>query len=191
MIDNYDSFTYNLVQYFGQLGAEVQTIRNDDFTVQSILKGEGVIYPEKIVVSPGPGRPDSAGISVELIRSISQLSNPIPILGVCLGHQSIGVAFGGEVKKAKSIMHGKVSSVKHDEKGLFKGLPNPYNVTRYHSLAVDENVLPSCFDISAWTEDKEIMAITHKSLPIYGVQFHPEAIMTEHGFDLLKNFLEI
>ena len=191
MIDNYDSFTYNLVQYFGQLGAKVQTIRNDDFTVQEILKGVGIIYPEKIVVSPGPGRPDSAGISVELIRSISQLTKPIPILGVCLGHQSIGAAFGGEAKRAKSIMHGKVSSVEHDEKGLFKGLPNPYKVTRYHSLAVDVNFLPSCFDISAWTEDKEIMAITHKSLPFYGVQFHPEAIMTEHGFDLLKNFLEI
>ena len=159
--------------------------------MQELLKGVGIIYPEKIVVSPGPGRPDSAGISVELIRSISQLTKPIPILGVCLGHQSIGVAFGGEVKRAKSIMHGKVSSVEHDEKGLFKGLPNPYKVTRYHSLAVDVNFLPSCFDISAWTEDKEIMAITHKSLPFYGVQFHPEAIMTEHGFDLLKNFLEI
>jgi anthranilate synthase component 2 len=191
MIDNYDSFTYNLVQYFGVLGVDVETIRNDMFSVDQIMSRSSSHFPDRIVVSPGPGKPDSAGISVELIRRISILQRPIPLLGVCLGHQSIGVAFGASVIKAKSIMHGKVSSIIHQNKGLFSGLPSPYNVTRYHSLALEKNNLPSCFNISAWTEDEEIMAISHKTLPFYGVQYHPEAILTEYGFDLLRNFLEV
>ncbi len=191
MIDNYDSFTYNIVQYFGELGVEVETIRNDVFSVKEILERHPSLYPDRVVVSPGPGKPDSAGISVELIRRVSDLSNPIPLLGVCLGHQSIGVAFGAKVIKAKTIMHGKVSAVTHKGKGLFSGLPSPYNVTRYHSLALEKKNLPECLEICAWTNDEEIMAITHRTLPIYGVQFHPEAILTENGFELLKNFLEI
>jgi len=191
MIDNYDSFTYNLVQYFGELGAEVETIRNDVFSVEEIISRKFINYPDKIVISPGPGKPDSAGVSVELIQRIGNLSKPIPLLGVCLGHQSIGEAFGATVTQAKSIMHGKVSPIFHQSKGLFSGLPNPYNVTRYHSLALEKNNLPSCFDVSAWTEDDEIMAISHKTLPFFGVQYHPEAILTEYGYDLLKNFLEV
>jgi anthranilate synthase component 2 len=191
MIDNYDSFTYNLVQYFGELGADVETIRNDVFSVEQIMSRNLSNFPDRIVVSPGPGKPDSAGISVELIRRIGSLSNPIPLLGVCLGHQSIGEAFGANVIRAKSIMHGKVSSIFHKGKGLFSGLPSPYKVTRYPSLALKKSNLPSCFDVSAWTEDEEIMAITHNTLPFYGVQYHPEAILTEHGYDLLKNFLEV
>jgi anthranilate synthase component 2 len=161
------------------------------FSVDQIMSRSSSHFPDRIVVSPGPGKPDSAGISVELIRRISILQRPIPLLGVCLGHQSIGVAFGASVIKAKSIMHGKVSSIIHQNKGLFSGLPSPYNVTRYHSLALEKNNLPSCFNISAWTEDEEIMAISHKTLPFYGVQYHPEAILTEYGFDLLRNFLEV
>ena len=191
MIDNYDSFTYNLVQYFGELGVDVETIRNDVLSVDKIMSRGQSDYPDRIVVSPGPGKPDSAGISVELIRHISGLPNPIPLLGVCLGHQSVGVAFGARVIRAKSIMHGKVSSIKHHSTGLFSGLPSPYNVTRYHSLALQKNNLPSCFNITAWTEDEEIMGITHKTLPFYGVQYHPEAILTDYGHELLKNFLEI
>ncbi|OUV99063.1 MAG: anthranilate/aminodeoxychorismate synthase component II [Betaproteobacteria bacterium TMED156] len=191
MIDNYDSFTYNLVQYFSQLGAEVVTVRNDVLSVKELMSEGLSSYPDKVVISPGPGKPDSAGVSVELIKFISKLSNPLPVLGVCLGHQSIGVAFGAKVIRAKSIMHGKVSSVIHEGKGLFSGLPSPYNVTRYHSLAIENKTLPVCFEISAWSEDEEIMAITHRTLPFFGVQYHPEAIMTEHGFQLLRNFLEV
>ena len=191
MIDNYDSFTYNLVQYFGELGAEVETIRNDVFSVEEIMSREPSNFPDKIVISPGPGKPESAGVSLELIQRIGSLPNPTPLLGVCLGHQSIGEAFGATVTRAKSIMHGKVSKVFHQSNGLFTGLPSPYNVTRYHSLALKKKNLPSCFDVSAWTEDNEIMAITHKTLPFFGVQYHPEAILTEYGYDLLKNFLEV
>ena len=191
MIDNYDSFTYNLVQYFGELGVDVETIRNDVFSVKKIMSRNLTNYPDRIVVSPGPGKPSSAGISLELIRHVGGLPNPIPLLGVCLGHQSVGEAFGGRVISAKSIMHGKVSSIFHNSKGLFSGLPCPYNVTRYHSLALEKNSLPPCFNITAWTEDEEIMAIAHKTLPFYGVQYHPEAILTEYGHDLLKNFLEV
>ena len=190
MIDNYDSFTYNLVQYFSELGVDVETIRNDIFSVDQILSRVLSHNTDRIVVSPGPGKPNTAGISVELIRRIASLKNPIPLLGVCLGHQSIGVAFGANVVRAKSIMHGKVSAVIHEKKGLFSGLPSPYNVTRYHSLALDKNNLPPCFEITAWTDDQEIMAINHKTLPFFGVQYHPEAILTEYGFELLKNFLE-
>lgn len=191
MIDNYDSFTYNLVQYFGELGAEVETIRNDVFSVDEIMSRGLSNFPDKIVISPGPGKPESAGVSLELIQRIGSLPNPTPLLGVCLGHQSIGEAFGATVTRAKSIMHGKVSKVFHQSNGLFTGLPSPYNVTRYHSLALKKKNLPSCFDVSAWTEDDEIMAITHKTLPFFGVQYHPEAILTEYGYDLLKNFLEV
>lgn len=182
MIDNYDSFTYNLVQYFGSLGTEPKVYRNDQITIQEIAK----LKPTHIVISPGPGNPDKAGISLE---SIKYFTGKIPILGVCLGHQSIGQAFGGKVVHAKKIMHGKTSTVFHKNENLFKDLKNPFTATRYHSLIVEQESLPACLEVTAWTEDKEIMGLQHKKFPLYGVQFHPESILTEHGLDLLKNFL--
>jgi anthranilate synthase component 2 len=187
MIDNYDSFTYNLVQYFGELGADVQVVRNDEITVEQIE----YLRPDKIVVSPGPCTPKEAGISVDAIR---KYAGKYPILGVCLGHQSIGYAFGGNVIHAKNIMHGKTSAVYHKDLGVFKGLHNPFTATRYHSLVIEQSSLPDCLEITAWTQNvageiDEIMGVRHKALDIEGVQFHPESILTEHGHDLLRNFL--
>jgi len=188
MVDNYDSFTYNLVQYFGELGADVTVVRNDEVTVDDIK----ALNPDKIVISPGPCTPKEAGISVETILTFAGKK---PILGVCLGHQSIGHAFGGEIVHAKQIMHGKVSPVYHKNEGVFKGLTNPFTATRYHSLVINQQTLPDCLEVTAWTQDEqgnldEIMGVRHKTLAIEGVQFHPESILTEHGHDLLRNFLE-
>ena len=188
MIDNYDSFTYNLVQYLGELGAEVIVVRNDEATVADIEK----MAPDRLVISPGPCTPKEAGISVE---AILKFAGRLPILGVCLGHQSIGHAFGGKIIHAKSIMHGKTSLVYHHNQGVFKGLNNPFTATRYHSLVIDQATLPECLEITAWTRDEagnidEIMGVRHKQLDIEGVQFHPESILTEHGHDMLRNFLE-
>ncbi|MGZ8223456.1 MAG: anthranilate synthase component II [Methylobacter sp.] len=188
MVDNYDSFTYNLVQYFGELGADVTVVRNDQVTIADIEK----LAPDKLVISPGPCTPKEAGISVE---AILKFAGKIPILGVCLGHQSIGYAFGGNIVHAKSIMHGKTSLVYHQDKGVFKGLNNPFTATRYHSLVIEQESIPDCLEITAWTQDEagkldEIMGVRHKDLDIEGVQFHPESILTEHGHDMLRNFLE-
>ena len=188
MVDNYDSFTYNLVQYFGELGADVEVVRNDQVTVADIDR----MAPDKIVISPGPCTPNEAGISVE---TILYFAGRCPILGVCLGHQSIGHAFGGKIIHAKSIMHGKTSMIHHNDSGVFTGLTNPFEATRYHSLVIDQDSLPDCLEITAWTQDdnggmEEIMGVHHKQLDIEGVQFHPESILTEHGHDLLRNFLE-
>ena len=188
MLDNYDSFTYNLVQYFGELGADVQVHRNDKITLEEIE----ALNPEKIVISPGPCTPNEAGISLDVIK---HFSGKKPILGVCLGHQSIGQAFGGDIVHAGEIMHGKTSPVFHNNTGVFKGLNNPVIATRSHSLVLDKNTIPDCFEITAWTETAggeldEIMGIRHKTLPIEGVQFHPESILTEQGHELLKNFLD-
>lgn len=188
MVDNYDSFTYNLVQYFGELGANVTVVRNDQVTVADIEK----LAPDKIVISPGPCTPKEAGVSVE---TILKLAGKYPILGVCLGHQSIGYAFGGNIIHAKSIMHGKTSSIYHNDVGVFKGLGNPFTATRYHSLVIEQATLPECLEITAWTRDEagnidEIMGVRHKQFDIEGVQFHPESILTEHGHDMLRNFLE-
>ena len=182
MIDNYDSFTYNLVQYFGELGEDVRVYRNDAITLSEIAK----LNPERIVISPGPGTPAQAGISLSAIR---EFAGKIPLLGVCLGHQSIGEAFGGKVVHARKLMHGKVSPVHHHNVGVFRGLPNPVTCTRYHSLAVERETLPDCLEVTAWTDDGEIMGLRHKTLDVEGVQFHPESILTEHGHDMLKNFL--
>lgn len=187
MVDNYDSFTYNLVQYFGELGAEVVVVRNDQVSVADIA----ALNPDKIVISPGPCTPKEAGVSVE---TILHFAGKIPILGVCLGHQSMGYAFGGNVIHAKQIMHGKTSLVYHADTGVFKGLTNPFTATRYHSLVIEQSSLPECLEITAWTQDEnggidEIMGVRHKTLDIEGVQFHPESILTEHGHDLLRNFL--
>jgi anthranilate synthase component 2 len=187
MIDNYDSFTYNLVQYLAELGAEVEVVRNDQIAVEDIEK----INPDKIVISPGPCTPKEAGISVE---TILRYQGRYPMLGVCLGHQSIGHAFGGNVVHAKSIMHGKTSMVHHANVGVFHGLNNPFQATRYHSLVIEQSSLPDCLEVTAWTEDREgnideIMGVRHKTLDIEGVQFHPESILTEQGHDLLRNFL--
>ncbi len=187
MIDNYDSFTYNLVQYFGELGADVTVVRNDEVTVEEIA----ALSPDKIVISPGPCTPKEAGISVE---TILKFAGKLPILGVCLGHQSIGHAFGGHIVHAKRIMHGKTSPVFHHNTGVFKNLNNPFIATRYHSLVIEQESLPDCLELTAWTEDEtgnidEIMGVRHKTLEIEGVQFHPESILTEHGHDLLHNFL--
>ncbi|SDH83287.1 aminodeoxychorismate/anthranilate synthase component II [Propionivibrio dicarboxylicus] len=182
MIDNYDSFTYNLVQYFGELGEDVRVYRNDAITLAEIAR----LAPDRIVISPGPGNPSQAGVSLGAIR---EFAGKIPLLGVCLGHQSIGEAFGGKVVHAKRLMHGKVSPVFHNDVGIFRGLPNPVVCTRYHSLAVERESLPDCLEITAWTEDGEIMGLRHKTLAVEGVQFHPESILTEHGHDMLKNFL--
>jgi anthranilate synthase component 2 len=182
MIDNYDSFTYNLVQYFGELGQEVKVFRNDEITLQQIE----ALTPEYLVLSPGPCTPDEAGIS---LSAIAHFAGKLPILGVCLGHQSIGQAFGGKVVHARQLMHGKVSPVRHHDSGVFAGLPDPVTCTRYHSLVVERDSLPDCLEISAWTEDGEIMGLRHKTLPVEGVQFHPESILTEHGHAMLDNFL--
>ena len=187
MIDNYDSFTYNLVQYLGELGQEVKVVRNDALDVAGIR----ALKPAHIMISPGPGTPDDAGVSLDLLR---ELSGEIPIFGVCLGHQAIGQAFGGRVIRAKQIMHGKISPVRHRGEGVFAGLPDPFEATRYHSLVVEQASLPECLEVTAWTENAdgsidEIMGLRHKTLPVEGVQFHPESILTQRGHDLLANFL--
>lgn len=181
MIDNYDSFTYNLVQYLGEMGHELRVCRNDEITIEDIAG----MSPEKIVISPGPCTPKEAGISVEVIRSFA---GKIPILGVCLGHQSIGCAFGCEIVRADRLMHGKTSLVYHKEKGVFGGLPNPITATRYHSLIIRKDTIPDCLEITAETDQGEVMGIRHKKLPVEGVQFHPESILTSHGHELLRNF---
>jgi anthranilate synthase component 2 len=188
MIDNYDSFTYNLVQYLGEMGADVRVYRNDKITLKEIV----ALHPEKIVISPGPCTPNEAGVSVETIR---QFAGHIPILGVCLGHQSIGQAFGGRIVHAHKIMHGKTSQIHHSGVGVFQGLPNPFEATRYHSLVIEADTLPACLEVTAWTTGKhggidEIMGVRHKELAVEGVQFHPESILTVCGHDLLRNFLE-
>lgn len=184
MIDNYDSFTYNLVQYMGELGAELEVYRNDKISLQDIEN----LKPRKIVISPGPCTPSKAGISKEVIK---HFAGKIPLLGVCLGHQSVVEAFGGEIIKAKKLMHGKTSMISHDDKTIFKGLPNPFEATRYHSLVVNRGNLPDCFEITAESDDGEIMGVRHKELAVEGVQFHPESILTVHGKDLLKNFIDL
>ncbi len=184
MLDNYDSFTYNLVQYLGELGADVRVYRNDETTLEAIA----AMNPQKIVISPGPCTPQKAGISVDVVR---RFAGRIPILGVCLGHQSVGVAFGGEIVKAGKLMHGKTSMIRHDGKTLFENLPNPFEATRYHSLVLNRKTLPDCFEITAESDDNEIMGIRHKELLIEGVQFHPESILTACGKDLLGNFLRL
>ncbi|MDR3578530.1 MAG: aminodeoxychorismate/anthranilate synthase component II [Oryzomonas sp.] len=184
MIDNYDSFTFNIVQYFGQLGEDVLVHRNDRITLEEIE----ALQPERLVISPGPCSPGEAGISV---GAIEQFAGRIPILGVCLGHQAIGAAFGGNVVRSVSLMHGKTSPIIHDGHELFAGLPNPFQATRYHSLVVERSSLPDCLEVTAWVENGEIMGMRHKTLPIWGVQFHPESILTEGGMQLLENFLKI
>jgi anthranilate synthase component 2 len=188
MIDNYDSFTYNVVQYLGELGAEVKVVRNDEIAVTDIAN----IAPEKIVISPGPCTPNEAGISMDVIR---EYAGKLPLLGICLGHQSIGQVFGGEVVRARKVMHGKTSPIHHRGEGVFAGLSEPFEATRYHSLVVRRETLPDCLQITAWTETDEgemdeIMGLKHRELAIEGVQFHPESILTAHGHDLLRNFLE-
>ncbi len=187
MIDNYDSFTFNLVQYFGELGAQVKVVRNDAISLQQIQQ----LQPDQLVISPGPCTPNEAGISVEAIK---HFAGKLPILGVCLGHQSIGQAFGAHIVHASKIMHGKTSPVFHNDQGVFNGLSNPFVATRYHSLVIDKQSLPDCLEITAWTEMEgkmdEIMGVRHKTLDIQGVQFHPESILTEHGHQMLKNFLD-
>ncbi|MEH6502429.1 MAG: aminodeoxychorismate/anthranilate synthase component II [Cycloclasticus sp.] len=187
MIDNYDSFTYNLVQYFAELGADVHVVRNDQVSVDEVI----AMRPDKLVISPGPCTPTQAGISLALIK---QLAGQLPILGVCLGHQSIGEVFGGKVVHARQIMHGKTSDMQHNDTGVFKGLSNPFKATRYHSLVVEKESLPDCLEVTAWTETPdgefdEIMGLRHREFDVEGVQFHPESILTEHGHDLLRNFL--
>ncbi len=182
MIDNYDSFTYNLVQYLGELGEDVRVVRNDEVTVEDI----GRLAPARIVISPGPCTPNEAGVSLPVI---ARFAGKIPILGVCLGHQAIGQAFGGRIVHAKTLMHGKVSPIHHAGKGVFRGLPSPFNATRYHSLAIERGSCPADLEITAWTDDGEIMGVRHRSLAVEGVQFHPESILTEHGHALLRNFL--
>ncbi len=184
MIDNYDSFTYNLVQYFGELGQEVRVFRNDQITLEEISE----MSPRYVVISPGPCTPNEAGVSVDVIE---RFSGEIPILGVCLGHQSIGQAYGGRIVHAQRLMHGKTSMIHHTGAGVFRNLESPFQATRYHSLVVERQTLPDCFKITAWTDDSEIMGIRHESLPVEGVQFHPESILTQHGHDLLRNFLDI
>ena len=183
MIDIFDSFTYNLVQYFGELGEDVRTVRNDEITLDEIT----AMKPDRICISPGPCSPQEAGISVPLLK---RFAGELPILGVCLGHQSIGAAFGGKIVRAKQVMHGKTSILNHIGVGVFRDLPNPYTVIRYHSLAIERESLPDCLEVTAWTEDGEIMGVRHKELNVQGVQFHPESILTEQGHELLKNFLE-
>jgi anthranilate synthase component 2 len=183
MIDNYDSFTYNLVQYLGELGEEVKVFRNDEIT----LEGAAKLAPARIVISPGPCTPNEAGISVALIQ---EFGGKVPILGVCLGHQAIGQAFGGRIVHAKALMHGKTSTICHDRRGVFRDLPDAFTATRYHSLVIERASLPPVLEVSAWTDDGEIMGVRHRELAVEGVQFHPESILTEHGHRLLKNFLE-
>ncbi len=182
MIDNYDSFTYNLVQYFSELGEEVVVFRNDEITLDKISQ----LNPDRMVISPGPCTPNEAGVSLSAIK---QFSASVPVLGVCLGHQSIGQAFGGKIVHAQQLMHGKTSPIFHNNIGVFCDLPNPFVATRYHSLVIDRSSLPDCLEITAWTEDNEIMGVRHKSLSIEGIQFHPESILSEHGHQMLQNFL--
>ena len=187
MIDNYDSFTYNIVQYLAELKVDVKVYRNDELTLADIER----LSPEKIVISPGPCTPNEAGVSVDTIKNFA---GKIPILGICLGHQSIGQAFGGQIVRAKQVMHGKTSMMHHSDRGVFKGLSNPFQATRYHSLVIEQTTLPECLDMTAWTENvdgslDEIMGVRHKELSVEGVQFHPESILTQHGHDLLSNFL--
>ena len=184
MLDNYDSFTWNLVQYLGELGAAVKVVRNDAITLDEVE----ALAPSHVVISPGPCTPNEAGISVPLIR---RFAGRMPILGVCLGHQAIGQAFGGRVIRAERVMHGKLSSIVHDQRGVFAGVPSPFNATRYHSLAIERASLPPALDVTATAEDGEIMAVRHRELPVEGVQFHPEAILTEHGRKVLGNFLAV
>jgi len=184
MLDNYDSFTYNLVHYFGELGEDVTVVRNDQISLEEIAQ----IQPDRICISPGPCSPAEAGISVELIRTFA---GKVPILGVCLGHQSIGAAFGADIVRAGRQMHGKTSPVTHSGTDVFAGLPSPYTVTRYHSLVIDRDSMPDCLEVTAHSDDGEIMGVRHKSLPVYGVQFHPESVLSEHGHALLRNFLNI
>ena len=184
MIDNYDSFTYNIVQYFGELGEDVQVHRNDRITLEEIER----LDPARIVISPGPCSPEEAGISVAAVR---HFAGKIPLLGVCLGHQAIGAAFGGKIVRSSTLMHGKTSPIHHDGKGLFVGLPDPFNATRYHSLVIEKETFPDTLKITAWVEEGEIMGLQHSTLPIWGVQFHPESILTEGGMQILKNFLEL
>jgi len=188
MIDNYDSFTYNLVQYFGELGADVRVYRNDQVAISELDK----LKPDHIVISPGPCTPNEAGISLEAIK---HFAGKVPLLGVCLGHQSIGQAFGGKIIHAREIMHGKTSMIHHTGQGVFKGLENPFVATRYHSLVIEKDSLPDCLEVTAWTENElcvldEIMGVRHKEMDVEGVQFHPESILTQHGHDMLKNFLQ-
>ncbi|HQR51383.1 MAG TPA: aminodeoxychorismate/anthranilate synthase component II [Methylophilaceae bacterium] len=183
MLDNYDSFTYNLVQYLGELGQDVRVFRNDEITLEEVAK----LKTRHIVISPRPCTPNEACISVPLIH---EFAGKVPILGVCLGHQSIGQAFGGKIVHAKQLMHGKTSPVFHHDVGVFRGLPNPFTATRYHSLVIERATCPDCLEITAWTEDGEIMGVRHKTLPVEGVQFHPESILTEYGHELLDNFLK-
>lgn len=188
MVDNYDSFTYNVVQYLGELGADVKVVRNDEISCDEIA----ALAPEKIVISPGPCTPNEAGISLELVE---RFAGKIPLLGICLGHQSIGQSFGGKVVRAREVMHGKTSPIYHNGTGVFAGLTNPYQATRYHSLVVERETLPECFEITAWTQHAdgsmdEIMGLRHKTLAVEGVQFHPESILTEFGYELLDNFLK-
>jgi len=184
IVDNYDSFTYNLVQYLGELGAQVDVVRNDATDAESLLARR----PDGVVISPGPGDPDDAGISLDVVRACARTRTPL--LGVCLGHQSIGQAFGGRIVRARGLMHGKVSPISHDGRGVFRALPSPFDATRYHSLVIAEDSLPPVLEVSARTPDGEIMGVRHRELPIEGVQFHPESILTEQGKPLLRNFLE-
>ena len=184
MIDNYDSFTYNLVQYLGELGQEVKVYRNDALSIKDIKK----LNPKSIVISPGPGRPEDAGISCAVIE---EFGGKIPILGVCLGHQAIGYSFGGKIVQAKRLMHGKVSKIYHHKKGIFKNIPNPFLATRYHSLLVEKKSLPACLEITAWTKESEIMGLKHKEYSLWGVQFHPESILTKSGKAILDNFIKL
>jgi anthranilate synthase component 2 len=183
MIDNYDSFAYNLVQYLGELGEDVQVYRNDQIELDQIDE----LGPERIVISPGPCTPNEAGISVDLVL---RFGASIPILGVCLGHQCIGQAYGGRIVHAKQVMHGKTSMIYHNDQGVFHGLSNPFQATRYHSLVIEPETLPECLEVTAWTDDEEIMGVRHREYPIEGVQFHPESILTQHGYELLANFLQ-
>ena len=184
ILDNYDSFTYNLVQYFGELGVEMKIFRNDALTVDEVKK----LAPEKICISPGPCSPNEAGISLDLIREMGPTT---PILGVCLGHQSIGQVYGGDVVRADRLMHGKTSPIHHNSSSVFKGLPDPFEATRYHSLIVKRDTVPDCLEVTAWTEEQEIMGLRHKEYPLHGVQFHPESILTEHGKQILETFLKL
>ncbi len=187
MIDNYDSFTYNLVQYFGELGADVTVVRNDEITLEEVIALVAEQGMERVVISPGPSSPKEAGISV---AAIQHFAGKLPVLGVCLGHQSIGAAFGGDIIRAGQQMHGKTSVITTDQQGVFAGLPKQFTVNRYHSLVIDQNTLPDCLEITATSEDGEIQGVRHKTLAVEGVQFHPESILTEHGHAMLKNFLE-
>ena len=184
MIDNYDSFTYNLVQYLGELGQKIKVFRNDKITIRDIIR----INPKRIVISPGPGRPEDAGISCELIK---KFAGKIPILGVCLGHQAIGYVYGGKIVRAEKLMHGKTSLIYHNKKEIFRNIPNPFLATRYHSLLVERKSLPSCFEIIAQSKEKEIMGLRHKDYPLWGVQFHPESVLTRSGKDILNNFIKL